>query len=212
MGEVSHLHAAHGHPALLQHKDRVQQQRVAQDLYPLGDTPGLTHHVRGVDDKRRGDKALHADHRLDNLRLGGVVLRQIGRVQHHQPHTAGEMARVQHGDILKGLRRLTGIFVAITDMPCHGDVDHVLGLGQALGKESLVVLHLRRLGAALPPVGDMGQKLIRFQLLLVQEAPLLRADIVGTHRDSKHLPQGFRQVADTVGGDQNGPPLYLLED
>ena len=35
VGKTAHHHAAYCHLTLFQHKDRVQQQRIAEDLYPL---------------------------------------------------------------------------------------------------------------------------------------------------------------------------------
>ena len=51
--KVAHFHAAHHHLALSQHKNRVEQQRVAQNLYPSWYPPGLAHHMGAVDDKSR---------------------------------------------------------------------------------------------------------------------------------------------------------------
>ena len=110
-----------------------------------------------VDDEGGGDKALHPDDRRHDLLLRGVVLRQMGRAQHHQPQTAGEVAGVDHCDILKGFCRLQGVLIAAADVPGHGDVDYILGLCQPLGKEPLVVLHIRGLGIPLTPLSDVHE-------------------------------------------------------
>lgn len=60
--EIARLHAADHHPALFQHKHRMQQQRVAEDLNVLRYPPGLAHDMGAVDDKSRGNETLHPSH------------------------------------------------------------------------------------------------------------------------------------------------------
>ncbi len=57
--EAPHLHPSHNHPALFQMKDRVQQQRIAENLNLFGNPPGLTHPMGAVDNKGGGNKVLH---------------------------------------------------------------------------------------------------------------------------------------------------------
>ena len=42
---------ANHHLTLSQHKNRMQQQRIAQNLHFFGYPPGLAHHMGAVDDK-----------------------------------------------------------------------------------------------------------------------------------------------------------------
>ena len=83
------------------------------------------------------------------------------------------MPGINHRNIFKGLGRLQGVLVALADVLCHCNVNDILGLQQLFGKKPLVVLHVRRLGVALPSSGNVHQQLIRLHLLAVQEAAFL---------------------------------------
>ena len=165
-----------------------------------------------VDDKGGGDKALHPLDRRHDLRLRHMVFRHMGGPQHRQAHAAGQVPGVYHRNVIKGFRGLKGVLVSHADVLCHGNMDYVLGLCQLFGEKPLIVLNLRRLGVPLPSLGNMGQQLVRLQLLAVQEAPLIRADIVGAHGNAKLLDEGFRQVAYAVRCHQDGTPFCLLEN
>ena len=91
-------------------------------------------------------------------------------------------------------------------------MDDILRLRQLFREKPLVILYLRGPGLPLPPLGHVGQQLIRLQLQSVQETARLRVNIVRTDRDIQLLEQRFRQVAHTVRSDQDEPPLHLLEN
>ena len=212
MGETAHLHTADHHFALLQHKDGMQQQCVAEDLRSFRNPPGLAHHMGAVYDEGGGNKTLHPLHGFHNLRLCGMMLRHIGGAQHCQPHAAGEMSRIYHRDVFKGFCRLKGVLISLADVLGHCDVDDILGLCQLFREELLIVLHFRRLGVPLPPSGNMHQQFVRFQLLAIQEPALVRTHVVGAYGDAELFSEGFREVAHAVGCDQDRASFNLLKD
>ena len=163
-------------------------------------------------DKGGGDETLQPLHRLYDLLLRGMVLRQIRRAQYRKAHAAGEMPGVNDRHVFKGLRRLQGILIALTDVSCHRDMDHILRLSQLFGEKSLIILHRRGLRISLSPLGDMDQQFIGIQFPLIQKTSLIRTDIVGAHGDAKLLPKGLRKIAHAVRCNQNGSPLHLLKD
>ena len=57
--KAAHFHTAYHHFALFQHKDRVQQQRVAKDLYTFRDSSRLAHHMDVIYDKGRGNQVFY---------------------------------------------------------------------------------------------------------------------------------------------------------
>ena len=98
------------------------------------------------------------------------------------------MSGVDHCDVIKGFCRLKSVLIAGADMLCHRDMNHILRFCQLLREKPLVVLHLRRLGIACSPLCNVGQQLIWRQLLAIQEAALLCADVVWADRNTK-LPE-----------------------
>ncbi len=130
-------------------QDRVQHSASHRTCIRLGIPARTDTSLRVLMTKRRG-QAPPCGYRLDNLRLGAWCSPDSGCVQHHQPQCCWRDGRVQHGDILKGLRALRWAFRSITDIPCHGDVDPFWARS-ALAKESLVVLHLGG-WSSLPPL------------------------------------------------------------
>ena len=97
-------------------------------------------------------------------------------------------------------------------MLCHGDMNDILRVGELLREKPLVILHLRRLGASLPAPGNVHQQLIRLNFLPIQEAALIRMDVVGTNGNAEFFDKGFRKVAHAVRGNKDGAALGLLKD
>ena len=90
-----------------------------------------------------------------------MIFRQTGRAQNGQAQSAGEMSRVDHSNIFKGLCRLKGVLITQADVFSHGDMDDILRLGQLLRKKAFIVLHFGRLGEAFVSLDDMGQQFVR---------------------------------------------------
>ena len=163
----------------------MQQQRVAENLYPLGNPSCAAHHMGTVNDERRRNISLQVFHDFDYFRFCGMVLRQISGIQHHKPHAAGEMSGVHHRNILKRFRRFHGILIPPADIPGHGNMYHILGFGKFFRKESFIVFHIRRFRYAILPLLYMGQQFIRLQLNFIQKTPLIRADIVRAYGNAE---------------------------
>ena len=185
MCKISHFKTAHYHSAIAKLQYRVQKQRITENLYPSGYPPRPAHHMRIVYNKSRGNITSQTLYILDNLLLCGMILRHIGGIQNRQTHTAGQMSRINDSHIFKRLCSQNCVMIPVAGMFCHGNMNHILSLGQLLGKKALVVFHFRRLGITIMSFIHMYQQLIRLNFLVIQKTSLIRTDIIGTYGDTK---------------------------
>lgn len=72
-GKPADLYSTHGDPALPHHHHRVQQQGIAEELYPFGNQACLAHHVSAVNEAGRGEPPPEAFHRFDDILFRGVI-------------------------------------------------------------------------------------------------------------------------------------------